>query len=194
MIVFEANYSKKLGLPGYSSHQYSVTIRTELADISQVPEQSEKIHALLQSSVDREIQKTGYLPSPQTDSIQNNGSSGHKGVSNGNGSQRYQRPLQNGQQGNGRFRQNQNRSGFANRINIQVREEQWKCSPKQQELILKMVHEHQLDKNYVEQLSMQLFGIGVRSLNKLQASGLIDEVIREVEQKQSESAMAGGRQ
>lgn len=194
-VIFEANYSKKLGLPGYSSHQYSVTIRTELADISQVPEQSEKIHALLQSAVDREIQKTGYLPSPQADSGQTNGGNGHPTVmTNGNGFQRNHAPQQNRPYGNGRFRQNTQRNGFANRINIQVREEQWKCSPKQQELILKMVNEHQLDKNYVEQLSLQLFGIGVRSLNKLQASGLIDELIREVEQKQSESAMAGGRQ
>ena len=29
-IVLEANYAKKLGLPNFSSHQYSVTIRTEL--------------------------------------------------------------------------------------------------------------------------------------------------------------------
>lgn len=195
MIVFEANYSKKLGLPGYSSHQYSVTIRTEVADISQVPEQSEKIHGLLQSSVDREIQKTGYLPGGQSEPVQVNGSNSHQnGTSYGNGYQRDHRPQQNVQHGNGRFRQNQDRNGFANRINIQIREEQWKCSPKQQQLILKMVNEHQLDKNYVEQLSMQLFGIGVRSLNKLQASGLIDEVIREVEQNQSQTSTAGGRQ
>ena len=31
-IQLEANYSKKLGLPGYSSHQYSVTIRIEVSD------------------------------------------------------------------------------------------------------------------------------------------------------------------
>ena len=35
-IVLEANYAKKLGLPNFSSHQYSVTIRTELTDLSQV--------------------------------------------------------------------------------------------------------------------------------------------------------------
>src|ERR1051326_4681651 len=51
MIVFEANYSKKLGLPGFSSHQYSVTIRTELSGINQIEIESAKIHALLQSSV-----------------------------------------------------------------------------------------------------------------------------------------------
>jgi hypothetical protein len=194
-VIFEANYTKKLGLPGYSSHQYSVTIRTELADISQVPEQSEKIHALLQSAVDREIQKTGYLPCTQSEPVHGNSTTVHQnGSTNGNGNQRSHRPQQNGQHRNGGFRQNYQRNGFANRINIQVREEQWKCSPKQQELILKMVNEHQLDKNYVEQLSMQLFGIGVRSLNKLQASGLIDEVIREVEQNESQSSLVGGQQ
>ena len=55
MIVFEANYSKKLGLPSYSSHQYSVTIRTELADLNQLNEQSEEIHALLQSAVNGSV-------------------------------------------------------------------------------------------------------------------------------------------
>ncbi len=39
-ITLEANYSKKLGLPGYSSHQYSVTVRTELADLNQVDVES----------------------------------------------------------------------------------------------------------------------------------------------------------
>jgi hypothetical protein len=69
MITFEANYSKKLGLPGYSSHQYSVTIRTELPDLNQISEHSEQVHALLQSAVDREIQKTGYLPVPQPERV-----------------------------------------------------------------------------------------------------------------------------
>ena len=34
-ITLEANYAKKRGLPNYSSHQYCVTIRTELTDLSQ---------------------------------------------------------------------------------------------------------------------------------------------------------------
>ena len=32
MITLEANYSKKLGLPNYSSHQFSVSLKTELAE------------------------------------------------------------------------------------------------------------------------------------------------------------------
>ena len=52
-ITLEANYSKKLGLPGYSSHQYSVTIRTELSDIKQVGAESANLYALLQGCVQR---------------------------------------------------------------------------------------------------------------------------------------------
>jgi hypothetical protein len=193
-LQIEANYSKKIGLPGYSSHQFSITVKAELSDISQVEAESSRLYALLQTSVDRELQQQGYVPGAE-----NNGQAhqvDHSRAANfhQNGNARTNGHIRNGHQGNGRFRQSQQRNGFHNRINIQVREEQWKCSPKQQELILKMVHEHQLDKNYVEQLSMQLFGIGVRSLNKLQASGLIDEVIREVEQNQNQPATAGGHQ
>jgi hypothetical protein len=49
-IVLEAHYSKKLGLPGYSSHQYGVTIRAELSDINLVPQESERIYRLLQNA------------------------------------------------------------------------------------------------------------------------------------------------
>ena len=77
-LVMEANYSKKLGLPGYSSHQYMVTVRTELGDMNQVAAESSRLYALLQSSVDHEIQKTGWLPDNQPIPI-------HNGNGNGNG-------------------------------------------------------------------------------------------------------------
>jgi hypothetical protein len=59
-IHLEANYSKKLGLPGYSSHQYAVTIKTEVTDPAQVQAESVKLHSLLQACGDGEIQKVGY--------------------------------------------------------------------------------------------------------------------------------------
>ncbi len=37
-IILEAAYSKKLGLPNFSSHSYVVSIRTELSDLTQVEE------------------------------------------------------------------------------------------------------------------------------------------------------------
>lgn len=130
-IHLEANYSKKLGLPGYSSHQYSVTIKTEVSDVTQVQAESGRLYELLQACVDHDIQKTGYLP---------------QGASNGNG--------------NGRS-------------------ENWACSPKQQDLIINIVEELKLDKNQVEALAQDRFGKTVRALNKLEASGLIDELINQ---------------
>ena len=53
----------------------------------------------------------------------------------------------------------------------------WKCSDKQKDLILKLVEEHQLDKADIEALAVERFGKGVRLLNKVEASGLIDELL-----------------
>ena len=61
-IILEAAYSKKLGLPNYSSHSFVVSIRTELSDLTQVEEESTRLYALLQQSVDNEIRQVGFLP------------------------------------------------------------------------------------------------------------------------------------
>jgi hypothetical protein len=53
MITLECNYSKKLGLPGYSSHQFSISLKTELADASQVQAESSRLYKLLQNGVDK---------------------------------------------------------------------------------------------------------------------------------------------
>jgi hypothetical protein len=138
MIVLEANYSKKLGLPGYSSHQYSLTVRKEVGDISQVETESRQLFATLQSNVDRDIQNTGFLPGT------NGNGNGNRNAGNGNG----------------------HRS-----------EDRWNCSEKQRNLILKIVDESKLDKAEVEKLAQDRFGKSVKALNKLEASGLIEELI-----------------
>jgi hypothetical protein len=53
-IIIEANYSKNLGLPAYSSHSYSVTIRSEVADLSHPERESAKSYAILQGRCDRD--------------------------------------------------------------------------------------------------------------------------------------------
>ena len=144
-LIMEANYSKKLGLPGYSSHQFMVTVRMELGDMNQVAAESSRLYALLQSSVDHEIQKTGFLPQGQSIPIHN-----------GNGNGNAQAKPSNGSNGSN---------------------ERWACSEKQQSLILQVVADANLEKGYVEQLAMERFGKGVKALNKLEASGLIDELL-----------------
>jgi hypothetical protein len=155
-IVMEANYSKKLGLPGYSSHQYAVTLRTELSDLTQVDAESARLHTLLQTSVDREIQKVGFLPEKGNGNTSSNGNgNGRNGPVNGNG------------HANGAQSSNENR-------------EVWNCSPKQKQYIIDLVGRHRLDKNAVEHLAQDRFSKSVRALNKLEASGLIEELKEQV--------------
>jgi len=47
-----ANYAKRLGLPGYSSHQFSVSIETELQNLDNVREESAHLYESLQNAVD----------------------------------------------------------------------------------------------------------------------------------------------
>ena len=136
MITLEANYSKKIGLPGFSSHQFSLTLKSELADVSQVERESTRLYSVLQQSVDSNIQQIGFLP------MELKNGNGH---SNGNG---HNKP----------------------------ETDAWSCSDKQKELILKITDEHKLDKTKIDQLAIDRFGKGVKQLNKLEASGLIDEL------------------
>jgi hypothetical protein len=63
--------------------------------------------------------------------------------------------------------------------------DRWNCSDKQKNLILQITDEHKLDKVAVDQLALDRFGKGVRQLNKLEASGLIDELLEQTGQKSS---------
>ena len=53
----------------------------------------------------------------------------------------------------------------------------WQCSDKQREFIERIVRENSLDKTEVEALAVELFGHGVKSLNRLAASGFIDQLL-----------------
>jgi len=139
-IQIECNYAKKIGLPGYSSHQFSITLRTEIADLTQVQTESARLYRLLQDGVDTSIKETGYLPT-------SNGNANGNGNSNG-----------------------QNRGADTGA---------WNCSDKQRDLITKIVTENNLDKTQIETLAQDRFGKGVRSLNKLEASGLIEELLEQ---------------
>ena len=78
-IILEGNYSKKLGLAGYSSHQFSLTLKTEITDITQVPAEAVRLYRLLQNGVDTSIRDIGYLPEA------NSNGTAHPRNGNGNG-------------------------------------------------------------------------------------------------------------
>ena len=166
MITLECNYSKKLGLPGYSSHQFAITLRTEISDLNQVQSESARLYKLLQEGVDTSIKETGYLPTNGNGNVQHGGQSG-----NGNGHNQNQ-GAENGD---------------------------WNCSGKQRDLILKIVEEHKLEKAKVEGLAQDRFGKTVKALNKLEASGLIEELLEQTGQNKGRARFssrfqrAGGR-
>ena len=76
-ITLEANYSKKIGLPGFSSHQYAVTLRTEIPDLKQVEVESRRLYRLLQDAVDHEIREVGFLPGRNETPVNGNGHNGN---------------------------------------------------------------------------------------------------------------------
>lgn len=79
-----ANYSKRLGLPEYSSHQFSVSVETEINSINDVGKESSRLYQQLQTSVDEQIQNTGFVPSKGYGAINGNGhQNGKNGHSNG---------------------------------------------------------------------------------------------------------------
>ena len=159
MIKLSANYSKKLGLPQYSSHSFSASVEVELTDITQVEAEIQKLYVLLQQSVDQEIQHPGFIP--QASGSNNNGN----GQANNNG-RTYQI------NGNGR-----------QHSNVQHQQakpvgDAWNCTDGQKGFILRIVNENpSITKQVAEDLSQQLFGIGVKQLNKMQASQLIEDLL-----------------
>lgn len=162
-IKLVSNYAKRLGLPGYSSHQFSVSIETELTDLGQVQGEATRVYGLLQDAVDREIQETGFVPGHDYGDATPSPHNGNH-VANGNGS--------NGNHlANGR----------------------WTCSDKQKELVLKLIGENDLDLESVDQIAVDRFGVGMRGLNKLQASGLISELLESCSTTSRNGNGKGGR-
>ena len=61
-ILLEFKYDKRLGLPGYSSHDFGVSMRNEVNNVEEIQEESEKAYRLLQQSVDAQLSNRGFIP------------------------------------------------------------------------------------------------------------------------------------
>jgi hypothetical protein len=147
-VILSMTYQKKLGLPNYSSHSCSVSVTVEIPDVSVVAQESSKLYTLLQTAVDGEIQQVGYMPDQSTYGMRTDfGSNGTNGHSHN---------------GNGHSSPN----GDA-----------WCCTEGQKGLILRIVNESKLNKDDVERMAQDLFGRGVKALDKMQASQLIEELL-----------------
>ena len=142
-------------MPGYSSHQFAITLRTEIADLNQVQAESARLYKLLQDGVDTSIKETGYLPT------------------NGNG---------NGQRG-----------GQAATATIKPARREW-CL----ELLRQTERPHPQDRRGAQagegqgrRLAQDRFGKTVKALNKLEASGLIEELLEMTGQSKGRSRFQG---
>lgn len=177
-VIVSMTYQKKLGLPQYSSHSCSLSVQVEVSDLSQVQEESSKLYNLLQSAVDAEIQQVGFMPDTAYGIGDNNA------TTNGNGA--------HASNGNG-YRNGSDSSPASSR-----KSDQWNCTDGQKGLILRIVSEGKIDKMEVEQMAQQLFGVGVKQCNKMQASQLIEELLEKTGKKTNgrshwRKPSAGGR-
>ena len=165
-VILNMTYMKKLGLPGYSSHSCSITVQVEVSDLNQVSQESSKLYKLLQSSVDAEMREVGFMPDVAYGIGENprlNGNHPNGPQSNGNG-----------------YSSRQNGNAHQRPAPTNGNVEPWNCTDGQKGLILRVINENRLDKKDVEEMAQQLFGVGVKQLDKMQASQLIEELLEKV--------------
>ena len=61
-LTLVANYSKKVGLPNFSSHSFSISCTKEITSIDHVEEESTELYSILQHAVDTQLENVGYMP------------------------------------------------------------------------------------------------------------------------------------
>ena len=155
-----ANYSKRLGLPGYSSHQFEVSIETEITHTSELAAETERIYGSLQAAIDAQIQQVGFVPDEHY------------------GTQPTPTPVP-GAFSSQATSSSSVRQGFpvgtpeSSIANVPA----LKCSEKQKVLILELAGKTGLDDSALNELSTRRFNKSVAMLNRMEASGLIDELM-----------------
>lgn len=155
-----ANYSKRLGLPGYSSHQFEVSIETEITHTSELTSETERLYGSLQAAVDAQIQQVGFVPNEHY------------------GTQVTQRPVPGASRSQTTSTSSVRQTPPASAPETSVATvPAWKCSEKQQSLILELAGKVGLDGTALNELATRRFNKSVAMLNRMEASGLIDELM-----------------
>lgn len=149
------NYSKRLGLPGYSSHQFEVSIETEISNTSELPFETERLYGSLQTAVDAQIQQVGFVPDASY------GSGGVADITLPAMRQVPRLPV----------------PPSSNSLASHPEEPAWNCSEKQKQVILSLARKNRMDDSALHDLAVLCFSRGVSQLNKLKASTLIKELM-----------------
>ena len=151
-----ANYSKRLGLPGYSSHQFEVSIETEITHTSELAAETERLYGSLQSAVDAQIQQVGFVPDEHY------------------GTQATQRPVPRASASLTTSESSVRQTPPAGAPESSIATvPAWKCSEKQQALILELAGKVGLDDSALNELATRRFYKVVAMLARMEASGLI---------------------
>ncbi len=70
----------------------------------------------------------------------------------------------------------------------------WRASDKQRDLILKIIDENGVDRGDVESLSLEMFSnSNLQELNRLQASGLLDQLLQRYGKKSTRGTTPSGK-
>ena len=158
-VILQMTYQEKLGLPNYSSHSCSVSLTVEIPDVSVAAQKSTKLYSPLQTAVDNEIQAVGFMPDAMTYGMKPSQNGDRHPAVNGNGNSHHPAPAPA-------------RNG-----------DHWNCTDGRRGFVLRIIIESRLTKQDVEDLAEQLFGAGVTSLDKMQASQLIEELLEKTGKK-----------
>ena len=151
-----ANYSKRLGLPGYSSHQFEVSIETEIGNTSELDFAAERLYSSLQSAVDAQIRQVGFVPDASS------GSGSVPGAPLPAMRQVPRIPMQ---------------PSLEKHPAPASDNPAWNCSEKQKQVILSLARKNGINDSALHDLAVLCFSKGVSQLNKLEASTLINELI-----------------
>lgn len=146
-IQIEASYSKKLGLPNFSSHSFMITVRAEVSSLRRLESESSRLYRLLQESVDRQVKEVGFLPDGTTYGM-----------------------LQPAKPVNGSVAEP------ANSKPVSGANGAWHCSDKQRGFIERTAKRMRLSAGDLDHVANDLFKLPASQLDKRQASRLIDEL------------------
>lgn len=169
-IHLEFNYGKKLGLPGYSSHNFNVSVRSEVSNPEDILPETQRVYSILQGSVDSQIRNVGFIPG---DHVQNT----------------QQEPQHTQNTGNvNKFPGNEPQGPAGSVQGASA----WKCSPKQTDLILKIMEENQLPVGWADNVAKELHGKSMSGLTKLEASGVVSEFISRFRRRRGNANQQNG--
>ena len=154
-VMLEFHYDKRLGLPGYSSHDFGVTLKTEITNLDQIEQESEKAYRILQQSVDSQIIHQGYVP----DQVNNSGE--------------YNQA------------EKINPSDEIGRNKHYPKPEEWNCTERQKDLIMDILNRNDLTPQTLNELALEIHNKDMEKLSRFQVSAVITELLSRFGKRQT---------